>query len=200
MRKLKLEIQVSLDGYAASAGGGVDWMLWPWSPDTWPWDDELREFHEGLTASADCILISGRMAEEGFCDHWERVAADPRNPQSGFAQAIVETRKVVATRTLPDSRWRNTELLRGDLVVEVERMKREPGRDMLVYGGPTLAAALMDARLIDEAYLFVNPVVLGEGRPMLKGLQGHARMTPRRATNYRCGMTVLECVVEGARR
>jgi dihydrofolate reductase len=191
MRKLKLEMQVSVDGYTAAADGGVDWMLWPWS-DTWPWDAELRALHDGLTASADCILLSGRMAEEGFCNHWERVAGDVRNPQSGFARAITATRKVVATRTIPTSRWRNTELLRGDLVDALTRLKQEPGRDILAYGGPTLASALIDARLVDEAYLFVNPVVLGQGRPMFKDLHGHARLKARRATCFPCGMTVLE--------
>jgi dihydrofolate reductase len=55
----------------------------------------------------------------------------------------------------------------------------------------------MDAQLIDEVYLFVNPVLLGVGRPMFKGLHGDVRMTPRRATTYRCGMAVLEYRVEG---
>jgi dihydrofolate reductase len=200
MRKLKLEMQVSLDGFTADANGDVSWMVWPWSED-WPWDEDLRAHHNALTATSDTILISGRMAEEGFCDHWERIAADRENPQSTFAAAIVATRKLVVTRTIQSSRWKNAELLRGglgeeNLGEEISRLKREPGKDILLYGGPTLASALMDAQLIDEMHLFVNPTTLGQGRKMLKDIRTRAELTPRNASCYKCGVVLLEYVVK----
>jgi len=195
MRKLKLEMQTSLDGFAADRDGDTSWMVWPWS-DAWTWDAELREHHNRLTASAGAILISGRMAREGFCDHWERVAADAANPQAGFAAAVVATPKFVATRGTEPSRWRHTELLRGDLLEQVARLKAEPGRDIVVYGGPTLASMLLDARLIDEIHHLVNPVALGAGRPMLKDLHAHARVRPLRATAFACGVVLIESAVE----
>ncbi|HSV54608.1 MAG TPA: dihydrofolate reductase family protein [Burkholderiaceae bacterium] len=195
MRKLKLEMQVSLDGFTASADGDVSWMVWPWS-EAWPWDDALQAHHNHLTTTSDCILISGRMAEEGFCDHWERVACDAANPQSLFAAAIVATPKLVVTRTMASSRWKNAELFRGDLAEGIARLKREPGKDILAYGGPTLASALMDAQLIDEMHVFINPAVLGQGRKMFKDIRQRAALQARRATCYPCGMVVLEYVVK----
>lgn len=195
MRKLKLEMQVSLDGFTASADGDVSWMVWPWSED-WPWDDALRTHHNNLTATSDCILISGRMAEEGFCDHWERVASNAENPQSIFAAAIVATPKLVVTRTIPSSRWKNAELLRGDLAERIARLKQGPGKDILAYGGPTLASALMEAQLIDEMYIYINPGVLGQGRKMLKDIRYPAALMARNATCYPCGVVVLEYVVK----
>ncbi len=195
MRKLKLEMQVSLDGFTASADGDVSWMVWPWSED-WPWDADLRAHHNKLTTTSDCILISGRMAEEGFFDHWERVASDAENPQSVFAAAIVATPKLVVTRTIASSRWKNAELFRGDLAEGIARLKREPGKDILAYGGPAFASALMDAQLIDEMYIYINPTVLGQGRKMLKDIQTRAELTARSATCYQCGMVVLEYVVK----
>lgn len=196
MRKLKLEMQVSLDGFTAGAQGDVSWMLWPWSDREWPWDDALRWHHTQLTASADSIVISGRMAEEGFCDHWERVAQDRGNPQAEFAAAIVSTQKLVATRTLERARWKNTTLIHGDVVEALARLKAAPGGDILAYGGPTLASALMDAGLIDEVHLFVNPVVIGQGRSMLKDLHRSVRLVPRRASTFASGMVLLEYVVQ----
>jgi dihydrofolate reductase len=197
VRKLKLEMQVSLDGFTAGLDGDVSWMVWPWS-EAWTWDDALRSHHNHLTTTSDCILLSGRMAEEGFCDHWERVASDAGNPQSVFARAIVSTRKIVATRTIESARWKNTELLRGDLAQGIARLKREPGKDILAYGGPTFASALMDARLIDEMYIYVNPAVLGQGRKMLKDLRQQVPLVARSATCHPCGVVVLEYAVKGS--
>jgi dihydrofolate reductase len=196
MRKLKLEMQVSLDGFTAGPNGDVSWMLWPWSEREWPWDEALRQHHNQLTASVDCIIISGRMAEEGFCDHWERVAEDRTSPQAKFATAVVATQKLVATRTIERSRWNNTALIRGNLAGEVASLKAAPGRDMLVYGGPTLASALMHAGLIDEVHLLVNPVAIGQGRSMLKDLRGSVRLVPRRARAFASGMVLLEYGVQ----
>ncbi|MBI5278569.1 MAG: dihydrofolate reductase family protein [Burkholderiales bacterium] len=184
-------MQVSLDGFTASADGDASWMIWTWSED-WPWDEDLRAHHNRLTTSSDCILISGRMAEEGFFEHWEQVASDAENPQSTFAAAIVATSKLVVTRTIQRSRWKNAELLRGDLADGIARLKLEPGKDILVYGGPTLASALLDAQLIDELYIYINPTALGQGRKMFKDIRTRAELVPRNATCYQCGVVVLE--------
>jgi len=61
MRKLKLEMQVSIDGFASDANGDPSWMLWCWS-EHWTWDEALRRYHTNLTTSSDCILLSRKMA------------------------------------------------------------------------------------------------------------------------------------------
>jgi hypothetical protein len=93
-------------------------MVWNWT-ESWPWDDRLRAYHNNLTLSSDCILLGRKMAQEGFCDHWERVSQDTSNPQSVFAKHIFDTRKVLFTTTLGASMWRNTELATGGLVDEI---------------------------------------------------------------------------------
>jgi hypothetical protein len=87
MRKLKLEMQVSIDGFASDANGDPSWMLSCWS-ERWTWDEALRRYHTNLTTSSDCILLSRKMADEGFCEHWEQVAKDAEDPQSAFAKPI----------------------------------------------------------------------------------------------------------------
>jgi dihydrofolate reductase len=190
VRKLKLEMQVSADGFAADSEGGTDWMVWNWAPQ-WNWDERLREYHNALTTSCDCILLSRAMAEEGFIGHWENVARNPADPQYAFAQPITQMRKVVFSRTLRQSPWPRTELARGELKAEVEALKREPGKDMLAYGGPAFASSLLAAGLIDELHILQNPSFLGNGRPMFKDLRAAVPMRLERALLFDCGVTVL---------
>lgn len=190
MRTLKLEMQVSADGFAADTQGGTDWMVWNWAPQ-WRWDEPLRQYHNALTTASDCILLSRMMAEEGFHAHWDEVARNPQDPQQPFAHAITQMRKIVFSRTLKESRWPRTELARGPLPEVVQALKREPGKDILVYGGPSFASALLDASLIDELHLFLNPAVLGRGRPMFKDLERRQSLRLQAATAFDCGVAVL---------
>jgi dihydrofolate reductase len=191
MRNLKLEMQVSLDGFAADTEGTPNWMVWPWADD-WQWDDKLRRYHTDLTTSSDCILLSRKMAEEGFHSHWEKVAENPTDPQYSFAKSITEMRKLVVTNTLGESIWKNTRLINGNLRDEIARLKREQGKDILVYGGPTFASSLINAGLIDEFHLFVNPTALGAGRPMFKDISSNLELDLMAATPYDCGVVVLK--------
>ena len=195
MRKLKLEMQVSADGFAADSDGGTDWMVWNWAPE-WPWDQRLREYHNALTASSDCILLSRAMAQEGFIDHWAQVALNADDPQHAFAQPVAQMRKVVFSRTLERASWPNTELAQGGLTEAVSALKREPGKDLLAYGGPTFASSLLAAGLIDELHIFQNPSFLGKGRPMFKDLRQSVPMRLKGALPFECGVVVLQYVPE----
>lgn len=124
---------MSIDGYIAEADGNTSWMVWNWADD-WNWDNELRQCHIDLTTSSDCILLSRKMAEEGFVNHWEKVAENPANPQYAFAKPITEMHKVVFTKTLDKSKWKNTELAKGDFVNEINQLKSQKGKDIIVYG------------------------------------------------------------------
>jgi dihydrofolate reductase len=190
MRKLKLEMQISADGFSSSQDGNNDWMVWNWAPD-WGWDTELRRHHEALTASSDCILLSRMMAEEGFHQHWQTVAENSARPQSSFARAIGDMRKIVFSRTLKESRWANTEIARSGLAEEVSRLKQEPGKDIIVYGGPILVSSLVEAGLIDEFHFIVNPALLGRGKPVLGELHRTTRLRLVDARPFPCGVAVL---------
>lgn len=190
MRKLKLEMQISVDGFSSSHDGTNDWMVWNWAPD-WGWDEALRRYHEELTASSDCILLSRMMAEEGFHRHWQNVADNAASAQAGFAEAIGRMRKIVFSRTLKESRWPNTEIAGSRLAEEVSRLKHEPGKDIIVYGGPILVSSLVEAGLIDEFHFIVNPALLGNGKPVLGELHRTTRLKLLGARAFPCGVAVL---------
>lgn len=95
MRKLKLQVQMSVDGFIAGPNGEMDWM-------TFNWDDELKDYVTAITEPVDCIVL-GRKLAEGFIPHWAGVAADADNLEAAAGQKFSGIPKVVFTRTLQQS-------------------------------------------------------------------------------------------------
>lgn len=193
MRKLKLEVQTSVDGFIADTEGRTNWAVWNWT-DNWNWDNELRQYHIDLTTSSDCILLSRKMAEEGFIDHWEKMAENLTNPQYAFAKPVAEMQKLVFSKTLEKANWKNAELIKGDFVNEIRRLKSMDGKDLIVYGGATFVSSLIKAGLIDEFHLFVNPIALGNGKTIFKILDSTLNLNLENCKSYGCGVVVLKYV------
>jgi dihydrofolate reductase len=195
MRKLKLETQVSIDGFIADINGNTDWMKWNWGHD-WTWDEELQRYHTELTESVDCILLSRQMAEEGFNAHWQKVTEDPLDTRFRFAKHITDIQKIVFSRTIDRSAqipggWHRTEFANGDFIDVVNQLKKQEGKDIIVYGGSTFVASLIKAGLIDEFHLLVNPVALGQGLPIFNTMDNKQNMELVNAKSYKCGMVLL---------
>jgi dihydrofolate reductase len=188
MRKLKLEMQLSVDGFVSSSRSG--WLVWDFG-EHWPWDDRLRQYHIDMSAASDCILLSRKLAMGGFIDHWAEMANKTGNPQSVFAKNVAKAHKVVFTKTLDRPIWPNTELARGDLAGEVNRLKAAEGKDMIVYGGASFAAALIKANLIDEYHLVINPSILGKGVPIFDKVTRRLDLSLIEANTYGDGIVVL---------
>jgi len=182
MRKLKLQVQMSIDGYVGGPNGELDWMVWDW-------DDELKKYTSELTEPVDTILL-GRKMTDGFIKHWSTVAADPDDPDQAWGKKFTDTQKIVFTKTLERSEWPNTELAKGELVDEVNRLKDQDGGDIIVYGGAEFVTSLIKAGLIDEYYLFVNPTALGEGLTIFNGLEKPRELMLASSTPYDCGIVV----------
>jgi len=180
MRKLKLQVQMSVDGFIAGPDGEMDWM-------TFNWDQELNQYITEITEPVDCILL-GRKLAQGFIPHW---ASQPEGEDVAGADKINRTPKVVFTKTLEKSEWANTVLATGDLVEEVNRRKAQEGKDMIAYGGGTFVSSLIQAGLIDEFHLLVNPVALGKGMPIFQNLEEKQNLTLKKSIAFSCGIVLL---------
>jgi dihydrofolate reductase len=183
MRKLKLQVQMTIDGFIAGENGEMDWMVFDW-------DDGLNHYVTELTEPVDCIVL-GRKLAQGFIPHWAGVAAKPEAPDYAAGQKFTETQKVVFTKTLEKSDWENTILAKGDLADEIMRLKMQPGGDIIAYGGGTFVSNLIRANLIDEYHLFINPTAIGNGMSIFDGLESKLKMTLKRSTGFPCGVVVL---------
>jgi dihydrofolate reductase len=185
LRKLKLQVQMSIDGYIAGPNGEMDWLAWNW-------DDKLKEYVNELTESVDTILLGRKMAE-GFISHWSDVMTKPDDPDYMFAKKMIEIPKVVFTKTLNKSEWVNTDIATGDLTDEINKLKSQNGKDIIVYGGASFDSSLISAGLIDEFYLFVNPVAIGDGMSIFKDLNKVQKFTLVKSIAFDCGIVLLHC-------
>ena len=181
MRKVKLSMQMTINGYVAGPNGENDWM-------TWNPDDEFLEFLNSHFDSLDTLLL-GRKLADGFIEHWEKVAVS--NPEHPFAKKIVETPKVVFTKTLDESTWNNTTLAKGNLAEEIANLKKRDGKDIGVVGGADFVSSLIKEGLIDEYHLIVNPTAIGNGMTIFNSLDGIRKFTPIGAKLYSGGKIVL---------
>lgn len=188
MKKLILQMQMSVDGFVG-ADEDQRWQLWEWGDDS-AWDEELKRDFNAVFAGIDTILLSRKMAEEGYLTHWGNAARRyPRDPFYAFAQRIVEVEKVVASDKLAASRWERARVVSGDLPREVAALKQGEGGDIAVFGGAGFASALIAAGLVDEFQLFINPAVLGSGRRIFDH-GGFTRLRLLGSKAYASGMVV----------
>jgi dihydrofolate reductase len=162
LRKLKLQVQMSIDGCIAGPNGEMDWMVGLQ-------DDKINKYVNELTESFGTILLGRKMAD-GFISYWSDVINKPNDPWYVLGKKMIEIPKVVFTKTLKKSKWINTDIATGDITDEIMKLKRQEGKDMVVYGGASFDSSLIKLGLIDEFLLFINPVAIGNGMTIFKDL------------------------------
>lgn len=188
MRKLKLQVQMTIDGFISGVNGEMDWMKMPWSED-------INEYVRQLTEPVDTILL-GRKLAEGFIPHWTNIAKNPKDPEYQGGIKYTTTPKIVFSKTLDKSIWDNTKIANGEITEEVTKIKNQEGKDIIVYGGGAFVSALIKNQLIDEFHLFVNPSAIGNGISIFKDLISKQNLTLIKATNFDCGIVVLKYEIE----
>lgn len=183
MRKLKLQVQTSVDGYICGPNGEMAFL-------GRKWDAGLIQYVTALTEPIDTIVLGHNLAK-GFIPHWASVAANPDHPEHLAGVKFSSTPKVVFTKTLDESKWENTILAKGDVVDEINQLKNKEGQDIIAYGGATFVGSLVKNGLIDEYHLFVNPAAIGQGKSIFNQLTGTQELTLVKALPFECGIVVL---------
>lgn len=176
-------MQMSIDGFVST--GPHDEQKWV----TWAWE-EIRTHVLGLLDSSDTILIGRKLAVD-YIPYWQDVNTKPDDPMYEAAQRIVRAKKVVFTKTLDKSIWDNTELAKGGLADEIIKLKKQNGKDIMVYGGSSFVSAIIKEGLIDEFHLFVNPVALGHGGAIFDQLKNVRQLKLKNSVVYPCGIVLL---------
>lgn len=160
MRKVIYSMMASLDGFMESSNQDLDWVRI---------DEELHSYVNQRDLENDTYLYGRRIYEvmEAF---WPTAEADLSQPDviHEYARIYQNTTKIVFSRTL-EQVGENARLVKGDIATEVARLKAEPGKDMAL-GGADLAASFFQLGLVDEIDLYLQPVVLGSGKPMFPPL------------------------------
>lgn len=183
MRKVKLQMQLSVDGFVAGPNGEMDWMVWDW-------DDQLKNYVTELSKPIDTILL-GRKLAEGFIDAWQSRAVNPPAEEEWFIRKMNESPKVVFSETLKQVKWKNTRLAENDLATEIKLLKQQSGEDIITYGGASFAGSLISKNLIDEYHLFINPTTIGNGLTIFNKLENRLNLRLVNTTPTTCGIVVL---------
>ena len=184
MRKVKLQMQMTLDGFVCGANGEMDWMLCGG-------DEVLKKYILDLTNSADTILL-GRKTGEGMAVYWPTVASNPESNDDDFfmAEKLSDTPKIVFSKSVSAINWVNVTVC-SNIVEEVKELKEQKGKDILIYGGASIVASFIKENLIDEYHLFVNPVAIGKGKPIFNERTGTLKLKLVKATTSSVGITIL---------
>ena len=192
-RKLIAFDRVSADGYFSTPGGALDWAV--------P-DDELDKGAASKLGGSDAMLF-GRRTYDMFESFWPTVLKDPdtapdphaagrRTPEMrALAAWINDTRKIVFSTTRKEVSWTNSRLLRDIDRTEIEALKSEPGRSIMIFGSGSVVSRLSALDLIDEYHFVVCPVLLGSGRSLVSGVSSRRTLELLEAKPYKSGNLLL---------
>jgi dihydrofolate reductase len=184
---------VTADGYFAGADGNLNWVVQ---------DAEIDEAAVRRMASVDTILL-GRRTYELFEAFWPHAvdesptSADPHDPSRrtatlrAMAVWINEATKLVFSRSLKKVTWKNSRIIDEVDSRAIQAMKRERGKDMIVFGSGSIVSELTRHGLIDEYQFVLNPVLLGSGKRMMESVSNSVKLNLIETKEYSSGNVVL---------
>jgi dihydrofolate reductase len=185
MRKLNAALFITLDGVYEAPGGEptIPEDRRGWSmPFT---DDEVGQVIGAAMAASDAMLL-GRRSYQDFAAYWPNVSED-----DPFGAIMNNRTKYVVSRTLDKAEWKNSHLIKGDVVAELHKLKQQPGQAISTVGSGTLVRSLLQHELIDELQLMLCPVVLGVGKRLFDGADFMKSMKVLEVRPFNSGMTYL---------
>jgi dihydrofolate reductase len=185
MRKVILFMHVSIDGFVCGPNDEMDWVTMN--------DDKIGEYLiPELQKTVDMMLV-GRVLYQGFQQYWPTVPENPNSPAElvEFAHWMIDTPKVVFSNTLKELNWKNSSLAPADPATTVRLLKQEPGGDMVIFGGASLASHFVKNNLVDEYRIKLEPIVLGEGKSLYREIKERIKLKLIRAKSFGSGVTGL---------
>lgn len=176
-------MHVSLDGFAADAKGGLDWISY---------DSELQQYADGIVATVGSPVY-GRGTYELMAGYWPTVLNDPNAGEhsKAHAQWVDKVTKIVFSTTMDKADWNHTIVIKDNIAEEINKLKQQPGKDLVIFGSPGLAHSLMELDLIDEYQLTLNPVLLGSGKPVYQSIKDKTNLKLVKATPLKSGVVGL---------
>ncbi|HYT53623.1 MAG TPA: dihydrofolate reductase family protein [Verrucomicrobiae bacterium] len=192
-RRIVMFNWMTANGYFAGADGNLDWVV----PDA-----------EQAKAAVDSIplfdtVLFGRRTYELFKKFWSHAdddsstAPDPHHPgqrtpeHRAIAKWLNEMTKLVFSRSLKDATWKNSRILHEFDPRDIETMKRQPSKGMIVFGSGSIVSQLTQHGLIDEYQFVLCPILLSSGRPLFSGVSKNTRLELVEAKPYPSGDVML---------
>ena len=171
---------VTPDGFFAGSNGEIDWFVW---------NEEMAKYAIDLISTVDTILF-GRVTYELMASYWPSASAPTDDPI--IIDKMNNLPKIVFSKTLEKIEWKNTTRINEITAESILKMKRLPGKNIVIYGSGSIVSTFMNLGLIDDYHLFVNPVVLGSGMPLFKNIKGRHNLKLVNTKTFKSGVVLLD--------
>jgi dihydrofolate reductase len=189
MRNIISFMHMSLDGFVAGPKGEMDWIKV---------DEEIFDF-VGKRIDASDTALYGRVTYQMMESYWPTAGDKPTATKHDIEHSkwYAKARKIVLSRTMKNTDQTNTIIINDNLADRINELKQQPGSDILLFGSPTATHLLIQLDLIDGFWLFVNPIILGQGIPLFANITKEIKLKliapSRQFTN---GVVELNYVVD----
>ena len=183
MRKVVWLMHVSLDGFVAGPAGEIGWVSF---------DDALIEDVQALVNSADTALF-GRVTYQLMESYWPTASDSPTASKHDLDHSrwLNPAPKIVFSRTLKNVQWQNTRIVKDHIGEEIARLRKQPGKNLILFASPTLGSTFMNLNLIDKYFFNINPIVLGKGKPLFSDQSEMRRLKLLESKTYKNGVVSL---------
>lgn len=182
MRRVIFQMMVSIDGYFEGKNKEIDWHNV---------DPEFNKYAYEFLNTID-TLVFGRNTYEMMVKYWPTEAAYKNSPY--VAERMNRIRKLVFSSTLEKAEWNNTRIVKSNIADEIARQKLRQCKDLAIFGSSDLALALIPSGLINEYRIIVNPVVIGEGKPLFSGIDSRLRLKLLYTKTFKSGNVLISYV------
>jgi dihydrofolate reductase len=179
MRRVLFFMMTTLDGYLEGPNHEIDWHNT---------DEEFNDFALAQLKEVD-ILLFGRVTYDMMASYWPTDEARKNDPV--VAERMNSLPKIVFSTSLPHAQWENTTLVRDGFAAEVTKLKHQAGKDLIMFGSSDLAVNFLEYGLLDECRIMINPVVLGHGKALFKGINDRLRLRLLRTKTFHSGNVLL---------
>lgn len=188
MRNIFSFMHISLDGFVAGPNGEMNWIKV---------DQEIFDFVGKRISESDTALY-GRVTYQMMEGYWPTAADKPDASKHDIEHSrwYKNAHKVVLSKTLSASGLANTTIINGNIADRINEIKNQQGSDILLFGSPSATHALIQLGLIDGYWLFVNPVILGQGIPLFKDIKEKTKLKLLSTRSFTCGVTELNYIVD----
>ncbi len=183
MRKIVVSMHITLDGFVSGPNGEMDWITL---------DDEMFDFVGTFTQNADTALY-GRITYQMMENYWPTAGSkkDASKHDIEHSEWYNRVGKIVFSKTLKNSLNPKTIFLSKNISQEIQTLKNKKGKNILIFGSPTAVQSLIQYNLIDEYWLFVNPIILGKGKPLFPKRKNSIPLILQKTKKFPCGVIGL---------
>jgi dihydrofolate reductase len=184
-------MHISLDGFVAGPNGEMDWIKV---------DEEIFDYGAQRISESDTALY-GRVTFQMMENYWPTAADKPSASKHDIEHSkwYNKVHKIVLSKTMTDTGLNNTKIINGNLANSINEIKQSHhggGNEILLFGSPTAAHSLIHMNLIDGYWLFVNPIILGQGIPLFVDIKHKIKLKLLSTRQFGCGVTELNYLMD----